>query len=128
MPQPESQLKGRSEGVQIRLDPALKHEARVYLAMANMTWQDLLVPYVRQFVDEARRRTAPPARHTPQTLTPPDTPPLSLPPSPALALDLAALLGDTNSFELPLGNPTYRRWIHHCNCQRRLETVCRRPG
>jgi hypothetical protein len=46
--------KDRSEGVQIRLDPALKHEARVYLTMAHMTWQDLLEPYVRKFVEESR--------------------------------------------------------------------------
>src|SRR5438128_2748132 len=46
--------KGRSEGVQIRLDPDLKHEARLYLTMANMTWQDLLEPCVRKFVEESR--------------------------------------------------------------------------
>jgi hypothetical protein len=45
---------GRSEGVQIRLDPDLKREARVYLTMANMTWQDLLEPCVRKFVEESR--------------------------------------------------------------------------
>jgi antitoxin component of RelBE/YafQ-DinJ toxin-antitoxin module len=52
--------KGRSEGVQIRLDPDLKHEARVYLAMANMTWQDLLEPWVRKFVEESRAQTPEP--------------------------------------------------------------------
>ena len=46
--------KGRSEGVQIRLDPELKHEARIYLTMAHMTWQELLEPYVRKFVEESR--------------------------------------------------------------------------
>ena len=51
MPQ---RTKSRSEGVQIRLDPDLKQEARVYLTMANMTWQDLLEPYVRKFVEESR--------------------------------------------------------------------------
>ena len=51
MPQ---RTKGRSEGVQIRLDPDLKQEARVYLTMANMTWQDLLEPCVRKFVEESR--------------------------------------------------------------------------
>jgi len=49
--------KGRSEGVQIRLDPDLKHEARVYLTLANMTWQDLLEPCVRKFVEESRAQT-----------------------------------------------------------------------
>ena len=48
MPQ---RTKSRSEGVQIRLDPDLKHEARLYLTMANMTWQDLLEPCVRKFVE-----------------------------------------------------------------------------
>ena len=47
-------VNGRSEGVQVRLDPALKHEARVYLSMANMTWQDFLESYVRKFVEESR--------------------------------------------------------------------------
>ncbi len=47
-------VKGRSEGVQIRLDPELKHEARVYLTMAHMTWQELLESYVRKFVEESR--------------------------------------------------------------------------
>jgi hypothetical protein len=51
MPQ---RTKGRSEGVQIRLDPDLKQEARLYLTMANMTWQDLLEPCVRKFVEESR--------------------------------------------------------------------------
>jgi hypothetical protein len=53
--------KGRSEGVQIRLDPDLKHEARVYLTLANMTWQDLLEPCVRKFVEESRAQT--PGQH-----------------------------------------------------------------
>jgi hypothetical protein len=51
MPQ---RTKRRSEGVQIRLDPDLKQEARVYLTIANMTWQDLLEPCVRKFVEESR--------------------------------------------------------------------------
>jgi hypothetical protein len=56
---------GRSEGVQIRLDPALKQQARVYLTMAHMTWQDLLEPCIRHFVDATQRnacadRPAPP--------------------------------------------------------------------
>ena len=51
MPQ---RTKGRSEGVQIRLDPDLKQEARLYLLMANMTWQDLLEPCVREFVEQSR--------------------------------------------------------------------------
>jgi hypothetical protein len=54
MPQ---RTRGRSEGVQIRLDPELKHEARLYLTMANMTWQDLLEPCVRKFVEKSRRQT-----------------------------------------------------------------------
>jgi antitoxin component of RelBE/YafQ-DinJ toxin-antitoxin module len=54
MPQ---RTKGRSEGVQIRLDPDLKHEARLYLTMANMTWQDLLEPCVRKFVETSRMQT-----------------------------------------------------------------------
>jgi hypothetical protein len=49
--------KGRSEGVQIRLDPDLKQEARLYLLMANMTWQDLLEPCVREFVEQSRTQT-----------------------------------------------------------------------
>jgi hypothetical protein len=49
--------KGRSEGVQIRLDPDLKQEARLYLTMADMTWQDLLEPCVRKFVEKSRRQT-----------------------------------------------------------------------
>jgi len=49
--------KGRSEGVQIRLEPELKHEARLYLTMANMTWHDLLEPCVRKFVEESRAQT-----------------------------------------------------------------------
>jgi hypothetical protein len=44
--------------VQIRLDPALKQEARLYLTMANMTWQDLLEPCVRKFVEDFRTRNA----------------------------------------------------------------------
>jgi hypothetical protein len=48
---------GRSEGVQIRLDPELKHEARLYLTMANMTWHDLLEPCVRKFVEKSRTQT-----------------------------------------------------------------------
>jgi hypothetical protein len=54
MPQ---RTKGRSEGVQIRLDPDLKQEARLYLTMANMTWQDLLEPCIRKFVEESRAQT-----------------------------------------------------------------------
>ena len=49
----------RSEGVQIRIDPALKHQARVYLTRAQMTWQDLLEPCIRHFVDAAGTPTAP---------------------------------------------------------------------
>ena len=49
--------KGRSEGVQIRLDPDLKQEARLYLTMADMTWQDLLEACVRKFVEKSRRQT-----------------------------------------------------------------------
>ena len=49
--------KGRSEGVQIRLDPDLKQEARLYLTMAHMTWQDLLEPCVRKFVEKSRAQT-----------------------------------------------------------------------
>jgi hypothetical protein len=41
-------------GVQIRLDPDLKQEARLYLLMANMTWQELLEPCVRKFVEQSR--------------------------------------------------------------------------
>ena len=48
--------KGRSECVQIRLDSDLKQEARLYLTMANMTWQDLLEPCVRKFVEKSRRQ------------------------------------------------------------------------
>ena len=55
MPQ---RTKGRSEGVQIRLDPALKQEARIYLTIAKMTWQDLLEPCVRQFVEASRVQTS----------------------------------------------------------------------
>lgn len=51
---PPSSGKGRSAGVQIRLEPELKHAARSYLTMAHMTWQELLEPYVRKFVEEAR--------------------------------------------------------------------------
>jgi hypothetical protein len=54
MPQ---RTKGRSEGVQIRLDPDLKQEARVYLTLTNMTWQDLLEPCIRKFVEESRAQT-----------------------------------------------------------------------
>ncbi len=54
MPQ---RTKGHSEGVQIRLDPDLKHEARLYLTMAKMTWHDLLEPCVRKFVEESRAQT-----------------------------------------------------------------------
>ena len=49
---------GRSEGVQIRLDPDLKQEARLYLLMANMTWQDLLEPCVREFVEQSRAQAS----------------------------------------------------------------------
>ena len=55
MPQ---RTKGRSEGVQIRLDPDLKQEARLYLTIAHMTWQDLLEPCVRKFVEKSRAQTS----------------------------------------------------------------------
>jgi hypothetical protein len=48
--------KARSEGVQIRLDPELKKEARIYLELADLTWQDLLEQSVRNFVRTARAK------------------------------------------------------------------------
>jgi hypothetical protein len=38
---------------------------------------------------------------------------------PAIPTDLSKVLGGGSSLEIPLGNATYRRWIHCCNrCQR----------
>jgi hypothetical protein len=104
----------RSEGVQIRLDPALKHQARVYLTQAQMTWQDLLEPCVRHFVDAAG---------TPTTLTPSESAPPPMLHGPSLAppqsIDMTKILRDATSVEVLLGSATYRRWIHRCNrCQR----------
>ncbi len=103
---------GRSEGVQIRLDPALKQQARVYLTMAHMTWQDLLEPCIRHFVDAARVPTA----QTSQEHALPLQGSGLHPPQP---LDLPQILRDGTSVELLLGSATYRRWIHRCTrCQR----------
>ena len=46
--------RGRSEGVQVRLDPDLKREAKTYLAMTERTWQDLLEQCVQDFVATCR--------------------------------------------------------------------------
>ena len=46
--------RGRSEGVQVRLDPDLKREAKTYLAMTERTWQDLLEQCVEDFVAACR--------------------------------------------------------------------------
>jgi hypothetical protein len=46
--------RGRSEGVQVRLDPDLKKEAKTYLAMTGRTWQELLEQYVQDFVATCR--------------------------------------------------------------------------
>lgn len=103
----------RSQGVQIRLDPVLKHEARVSLVMANMTWQDLLEPYVRQFVDTREAPTPLPQQPTPEP------PRQDSAPDPSLPLDLTRIFGDTHSIQLELGHATYQRWIHRCiRCQR----------
>jgi len=114
MPQRKSKPQGhkRSEGVQIRLDPALKQQARVSLTRAQMTWQDLLEPCIRHFVAAAHGPTAqPPQAHAlpaPQGRGP-------YPPQP---LDLTQMLRDATSVELWLGSATYRRWIHRCTrCQ-----------
>ena len=48
--------RGRSEGVQVRLDPDLKSEATTYLAMMERTWQDLLEQCVRDFLATCRAR------------------------------------------------------------------------
>lgn len=110
---------GRSEGVQIRLDPALKQEARVYLVLAHMTWQDLLEPWVRQFVDAAHMPPARPSRQSAQEPPPQDLPPQEPGVQPALPFDLTRLLGSAHSLELLLGSATYRRWIHRCTrCER----------
>lgn len=44
----------KSEGVQVRLDPELKREAKIYLALAGSTWQELLEKLVEEFVEKAR--------------------------------------------------------------------------
>jgi hypothetical protein len=49
---------GRSEGVQVRLDPDLKQEAKTYLAMTDRTWQELLEQYVQDFVATCRAQMA----------------------------------------------------------------------
>jgi hypothetical protein len=46
--------RGRSEGVQVRLDPDLKREAKTYLAMTDKTWQELLEQCVQDFVATCR--------------------------------------------------------------------------
>jgi hypothetical protein len=46
--------RGRSEGVQVRLDPDLKREAKTYLVLTERTWQDLLEQCVRDFVATCR--------------------------------------------------------------------------
>jgi hypothetical protein len=104
----------RSEGVQIRIDPALKHQARIYLTRAEMTWQDLLEPCIRHFVDAAE---------TPAAQTPPEPAPLPMldgpGPHPPQPIDMTAILRDATSVEVLLGSATYRRWIHRCGrCQR----------
>jgi hypothetical protein len=48
--------RGRSEGVQVRLEPDLKREAKTYLAMMERTWQDLLEQCVHDFVVTCRAR------------------------------------------------------------------------
>jgi hypothetical protein len=50
--------RGRSEGVQVRLDPDLKQEAKTYLAMTDRTWQELLEQYVQDFVATCRTQMA----------------------------------------------------------------------
>lgn len=50
--------RGRSEGVQVRLDPDLKKEAKTYLAMTDRTWQELLEQYVQDFVATCRAQVA----------------------------------------------------------------------
>ena len=47
---------GRSEGVQVRLDPDLKREAKTYLAMMERTWQDLLEQCVQEFITTCRAK------------------------------------------------------------------------
>ena len=108
----EQHARGRSEGVQIRLDPALKQQARVYLTIAHMTWQDLLEPCIRHFVDAARAPIAqPPQEHR--------SPPQGHDSHPLQPLDLIHILRDGMSIELLLGSATYRRWIHrYTRCQR----------
>jgi len=117
MPHPEKppQTTGRSKRVQIRLDPTLKQESRIHLTKANMTWQDLLVPYTCHFVEEAHRRMAGPSKPTMQTHPRQALPPQSTPIPLSTSVELAALLGEAHSLELPIGSPTYRRWMHHCN-------------
>jgi hypothetical protein len=110
---------GRSEGVQIRLDPTLKQEARVYLVLAQMTWQDLLEPWVRQFVADAQMSPARPSRKSAQEPLPQEPPPQEPGAQPPLPFDLTRLLGRAHSLELLLGSATYRRWIHRCSrCER----------
>ena len=117
MPHPEKppQTTGRSKRVQIRLDPTLKQESRIHLTKANMTWQDLLVPYTCHFVEEAHRRMAGPSKATMQTHPRQAIPPQSTPIPLSTSVELAALLGEAHSLELPIGSPTSRRWMHHCN-------------
>jgi hypothetical protein len=50
--------RGRSEGVQVRLDPDLKKEAKTYLAMTERTWQELLEKCVQDFVATCRAQAA----------------------------------------------------------------------
>jgi hypothetical protein len=102
----------RSEGVQIRLEPTLKQQARIYLTMAQMTWNDLLEPCIRHFVDAARVPIVQPPKEHVAPSQGQDAHPL--PP-----LDLTQILRDGRSVELLLGSATYRRWIHRCTrCQR----------
>jgi hypothetical protein len=117
MPHPETppQTTGRSKRVQIRLDLTLKQESRIHLTKANMTWQDLLVPSTCHFVEEAHRRMAGPSKPTMQTRPRQAIPPQSTPRPLSTSVELAALLGEAHSLELPIGSPTYRRWMHHCN-------------
>jgi hypothetical protein len=99
---------GPSEGVQIRLDPALKQRARHALTWAQMTWQDLLEPCVRQFVDAARTQAG---RDVATSVLPRQ----DVPPPAVVRLDLTTLVARGQSLEIPLGSPTYRRWIHRCS-------------
>jgi hypothetical protein len=109
------QTTGISKGVQIRLDPTLKQESGIHLTKANMTWRDLLVSFMCLFDELAHRRMAGLSKPTMQTRPRQAIPPQSTPIPLSMSVEFAALLSEAHSSELPIGSPTYRRWMHHCN-------------